>query len=85
VEVARFEAMKAAGAQLLGPMDRFVGGPDAFLYKGTNGRWRAALTPADLGLYDVVASGLDPAVRAWLEGGRSGQPGRVDLGAGVGQ
>jgi len=71
VDAARFDAMKAAGAQLLGPMDRFAGGPDAFLYKGTNGRWRAALTPADLGLYDEVASRLDPGLRAWLEGGRA--------------
>jgi hypothetical protein len=78
--------MKADGAQLLGPMDKFAGGPDAFLYKGTNGRWRASLTPADLGLYDSVASRLDPALRAWLEGGRSGQAGRrVDVGGGVGQ
>jgi hypothetical protein len=66
-------------------MDRFAGGPNSFLYKGTNDRWRAAMTPADLGLYDAVASRLDPALRAWLEGGRSGQPGRVDLGARVGE
>jgi aryl sulfotransferase len=73
VEAARFDAMKADGANLLGPMDRFAGGPNSFLYKGSNGRWRSALTPADLGLYDAVASDLDPALRAWLETGRKGQ------------
>ncbi|HEV8626177.1 MAG TPA: sulfotransferase domain-containing protein [Acidimicrobiia bacterium] len=85
VDAARFDAMKADGAALLGPMDRFAGGADAFLYKGTNGRWRAALTPVDLGLYDAVVGRLDPGLRAWLEGGRSGQPGDLDLGGGVGQ
>jgi aryl sulfotransferase len=85
VEAAHFDAMKADGAALLGPMDRFAGGTNAFLYKGTNGRWRAALTPVDLGLYDAVASRLDPALRAWLEGGRSGQAGRLDRGARVGE
>ncbi len=85
VEAARFDAMKSDGATLLGPMDRFAGGPDSFLYKGTNGRWRAALTPADLGLYDSVVSALDPDLRSWLEGGRSGQPGRVDHRTRVGQ
>ncbi|HZI39338.1 MAG TPA: sulfotransferase domain-containing protein [Acidimicrobiia bacterium] len=73
VAAAGFEAMKTDGARLLGPMDRFAGGPDSFLYKGFNGRWRSALTPADLGLYDAVVSGLDPALRAWLEDGRKGQ------------
>jgi aryl sulfotransferase len=73
VDAARFDAMKARGAELLGPMDRFAGGPDAFLYKGSNGRWRAALTPADLGLYDEVASRLDPSLRAWLERGRASE------------
>jgi aryl sulfotransferase len=73
VAAAGFDAMKSDGASLLGPMDRFAGGPNSFLYKGTNGRWRSALTPADLGLYDAVVSGLDPALRVWLEDGRKGQ------------
>ena len=70
---AGFEAMKSDGARLLGPMDKFAGGPDSFLYQGSNGRWRSALTPVDLGLYDAVASDLDPALRNWLEHGRKGQ------------
>jgi aryl sulfotransferase len=70
VEAARFESMKGAGAQLLGPMDRFAGGVGTFLYKGSNGRWRDALTADDLDLYDAAARSLDPELRAWLEGGR---------------
>jgi len=87
VEAARFGAMKADAARVLGPMDRFAGGPDTFLYKGTNGRWRDALTAGDLALYEAAADKLDPDLRAWLEGGRrrSGQAGRVDVDAGVGE
>ena len=72
VDAARFQSMKGKAADLLGPMDRFAGGADAFLYKGSNGRWREALTADDLALYDAVAAKLDPEVRAWLEGGRRG-------------
>lgn len=68
VEAARFEAMKRSGREILGPMDRFAGGPDAFLYKGSNGRWQEALTPDDLVLYEKMAAGLDPDLRAWIEG-----------------
>jgi aryl sulfotransferase len=85
VAAARVAAMKAAGATLLGPMDRFAGGSDSFLYKGTNGRWRAVLTPEDLALYEAAVASLDRGLRVWLEAGRSGQPGWVDLGARVGQ
>lgn len=68
VDGARFETMKGQGRELLGPMDRFAGGPDAFLYKGSNGRWRQALTADDLVLYEKMAAALDPGLRAWLEG-----------------
>jgi aryl sulfotransferase len=85
VEAARFESMKGDAARLLGPMIRFAGGADAFLYKGSNGRWRDVLTPDDLALYDAAAARLDPELRAWLEGGRSGELGRGELGARVGQ
>ena len=46
------------------------GGADSFFYKGENGRWRGVLTSDDLALYQTSASALDPALRAWLEGGR---------------
>jgi aryl sulfotransferase len=68
VDAARFESMKRSGRLLLGPMDRFAGGPDAFLYKGSNGRWRDVLSDDDLVLYDKMAARLDPALRDWLEG-----------------
>ena len=70
VEAARFETMKGDAPRLLGQMDRFAGGTNAFLYMGSNGRWREALTDEDLSLYDAAAARLDPALRAWLEGGR---------------
>jgi aryl sulfotransferase len=68
VEAARFESMKGDAARLLGPMDRFAGGTNAFLYKGRNGRWRDVLTADDLRLYEDCVAKLDPALRAWLEG-----------------
>jgi aryl sulfotransferase len=77
---ARFESMKADAARLLGPMERFTGGPNSFLYKGSNGRWRDALTPGDLALYESAAATLDPDLRGWLEAGRLSA---VDPAAGV--
>jgi hypothetical protein len=40
--------------------------------KGTNGRWRDALTEDDLDLYEAAAVQLDPELRAWLEAGSAG-------------
>jgi len=48
----------------------FQGGAARFFFKGTNGRWRDTLTDRDLAMYDRAAAALDPALRAWLEGGR---------------
>ena len=48
----------------------FEGGAARFFYRGTNGRWRDALTDDDLAMYDEAATTLDPTLRAWLEGGR---------------
>ena len=70
VEAARFESMKGDAVRLLGTMERFAGGPNSFLYKGSNGRWREALTADDLALYEAAAARLDPTLRAWLEGVR---------------
>ena len=77
VDAARFESMKREGARLLGPMERFAGGADTFLYKGSNGRWRDVLTEEDLRLYDKAAGSLDPGLRVWLEAG-----GRPPVGGG---
>jgi aryl sulfotransferase len=46
------------------------GGADSFFYRGDSGRWRGVLNSDDLALYETSASALDPALRAWLEGGR---------------
>jgi aryl sulfotransferase len=46
------------------------GGAATFLHKGTNGRWRDVLTPAELAQYDAACErALTPACRAWLEHG----------------
>lgn len=43
-----------------------------FFFKGTNGRWREALSPEELALYDVKAAEvLTPDCRTWLERGQS--------------
>jgi aryl sulfotransferase len=75
-EAASFDQMKKAYE----PMDArmrsaFKGGADAFLFKGTNGRWREVLEPEDLVLYDEAkARVLSPDCAAWLEAGGSGKP-----------
>ena len=48
----------------------FENGADAFFHKGTNGRWRDVLTPAQLDGYDaMVAGGLPDDAAQWLEYG----------------
>jgi aryl sulfotransferase len=76
VAAARFDAMKDE-ARRLDEADPTGGsrmvwheGADTFFYKGTNGRWRSALTEDDLALYDDAAAALDPELRIWLERGR---------------
>lgn len=72
VEAARFDAMKADASKLLPRAEiAFDGGPERFIYKGTNGRWRDVLAPEDLELYEDAASqALPPDARRWLESGR---------------
>jgi aryl sulfotransferase len=71
VERCTFEAMQARGPEL-GMIDRFFeGGTKAFIFKGTNGRWRDVLTADELASYATrVAEVLPPAAARWLEGGR---------------
>jgi aryl sulfotransferase len=71
VESATFEQMKKD----MKPMDEmfrgaFKGGSDAFVYKGTNGRWRGVLGDEDLALYEAAKQRvLTPDCAAWLENG----------------
>jgi aryl sulfotransferase len=68
VDRCTFANMRARGAEI-GPFELlFEGGSDTFLHKGTNGRWRDVLTPAELAAYDARAAELmTPDARAWLD------------------
>ena len=71
VHSASFDQMK----EEMKPMDAllrgsFKGGSDAFIFKGTNGRWRDVLTSEDLALYEAASARvLSPDCAAWLEAG----------------
>ena len=52
VERCTFEAMKTHSNEIADFEALSIGGADAFLYKGTNGRWRDVLTPAELAAFD---------------------------------
>lgn len=69
---AQFDNMKAQGAALLPTVGvMFERGHDRFLNKGTNGRWKGALTDEDLARFDRLAlAKFTPSARAWIEGGR---------------
>jgi aryl sulfotransferase len=67
-QATTFTNMKTNADQLLPGTKR----PDLFLNKGTNNRWRAILTDADLLLYNearrrAVSMGVDDACLTWLE------------------
>ena len=48
----------------------FAGGNRAFIFKGTNGRWKDVLTDADLELYEAAKQRvLSADCAAWLENG----------------
>lgn len=48
----------------------FEGGADSFFHKGTNGRWREALTPTQIQRVErLVADGLPGDAAEWLEHG----------------
>lgn len=76
VESLTFSAMKKEAtdpSKTLVPLGGavFNGGVDAFINKGTNGRWNGVLSEEQLRKYDeVVARKLTPECAAWLAGGR---------------
>jgi aryl sulfotransferase len=69
---ATFDAMKRDGESLLPKIgEHFDKGSERFLNKGTNGRWKDFLTPADLARYDaVIKARLSPEMARWIENGR---------------
>ena len=77
VDAVTFKTMKNDAERILPELGRsFDGGARAFIYKGTNGRWKEVLTTGDLELYEAaVARELTPECALWLEHGRSAVPG----------
>ena len=72
VERCTFASMKARAAEISDFDAGFVGGADAFLYKGTNGRWRDVLTEDELAAFDRRCEELlPPDAMAWTSRGAS--------------
>jgi aryl sulfotransferase len=72
VRAASFEAMKAAGDELM-PQAKgmLVEGASRFFHKGESGRWQNLFTAEDLAAYATKASTeLTPGLNAWLASGR---------------
>lgn len=58
-------------AEALNHFKSWKEGAKGFFFKGTNGRWREALSPAELALYeDTAAKVLAPECARWLARGR---------------
>jgi aryl sulfotransferase len=69
-----FQAMKQHSDEIADFDARFVGGADAFLYKGTNGRWRDVLTAEELAAFDRRANERLPTdAFAWTTHGDTAQ------------
>ena len=72
VEACTFASMKEHASKIV-PMAEFAwkGGAQAFIYKGTNGRWQGVLSEEELALYpEAVKRTLSPEAGEWLEKGR---------------
>ena len=69
VESCTFTSMKARADEIAPFELMFEGGADAFLYKGTNDRWRDVLNAAELATYARrEAEMLPPEAIGWLRG-----------------
>ncbi|MBT5537256.1 sulfotransferase domain-containing protein [Candidatus Poribacteria bacterium] len=67
-EVTFSTVKEKADTSFSGMGGMFVGGAQTFFYKATNGRWKAALSEAELVLYEAAAEReLTPECRRWLE------------------
>ena len=73
VQAVTFSAMKRNAKQFVpGAENGWQGGAETFIFQGTNGRWKEALTPAELARHtDAVARLVPPECAAWLEHGRA--------------
>ncbi|MFL4470560.1 sulfotransferase domain-containing protein [Tateyamaria armeniaca] len=74
VQAASFDNMKA-NAERFAPSGGkgFMKSDSDFFHSGTSGKWRGALSDADLAAYDAMMDAhLGPKDRAWLEYGSSG-------------
>jgi len=74
VEGSSFQAAKQRAISYdqehAGEPSQFSGGEAAFIYKGTNGRWKGILSDEDLELYENTKSKvLTPECADWLENG----------------
>lgn len=68
LERCSFTWMKTNSDRIGDFADLFVGGGEAFFFKGTNGRWRDVLTPAEIELYERCSREMLPAeLKAWLD------------------
>jgi len=74
IEAADFEFMRKNGATLLPrAATSWDKGHERFINQGTNERWRAVLSDAQIARYETrVASECSSSLAAWLEGGRHG-------------
>lgn len=72
VDAASFESMKRDGDSLLARAhDLWEGGPNRFLNKGTNGRWRDCAAAEDLAAYQAkLDAEVSPTLGRWIEHGR---------------
>jgi aryl sulfotransferase len=74
VEHCNIDRMRSAAASNpqadAGLKMAFIGGADAFFNKGTNGRWKDVLTPAEIARADeIAAQKLTPDCAHWLKTG----------------
>ena len=79
LEHSSFAWMKAHAAQAA-PLGGVFwdGGPEVFINKGTNGRWRDTLTAGDCAAYEMAARReLGEECAAWLAQGSKGLDGRA--------
>jgi aryl sulfotransferase len=64
-----------ANADKVAPMNgaAWNGGGETFFHKGTNGRWRDILTPAEIAAYEAtMVARLGPDCAHWLATGQGG-------------